>query len=85
MIAYSTYLARLVSKIAVSFIMKLKTFSWGDGSVQFRDCLYQSKILIAGQYRHIDELLRNETLGKGHLELVDLKEVKDEEEQLGET
>lgn len=34
-----------------------------------------------GQYRKIDELLQ----GKGHLELVDLKEVKDSEEELGDT
>ena len=38
-----------------------------------------------GQYRHIDETLRNETLGKGLLELIDLKEVKDNEEELGES
>lgn len=42
-------------------------------------------IELSGQYRRIDELLRHETQGKGHLELVDLKEVKDSEENLGET
>jgi ribosome maturation protein SDO1 len=38
-----------------------------------------------GQYRHIDETLRHETSGKGRLELIDLKEVKDNEEELGES
>lgn len=42
-------------------------------------------LIDPGQFRRIDELLRNETQGKGHLELVDLKEVKDSEEQFGET
>jgi len=38
-----------------------------------------------GQYRPLDELIRTETCGKGRLELIDLKEVNDNEEELGET
>ena len=40
--------------------------------------------LSIGQYRRIDELI-HETHDKGHLELLDLKEVKDLEEEFGET
>ncbi len=36
-----------------------------------------------GEFRKLDELVRNETSGKGQLELLDLKEVVDSEQQLG--
>merc|ERR1712062_475160 len=36
-----------------------------------------------GEYRGLDELVKNDTQGKGQLELLSLKEVEDSEQQLG--
>ena len=36
-----------------------------------------------GEYRGLDEIVKNETHGRGQLELLNLKEVEDSEQQLG--
>ena len=38
--------------------------------------------LLAGQYRTIDDLVRNETQGAGSMELLSLKEIRDDETKI---
>ena len=38
--------------------------------------------LLAGQYRTIDDLIRNETQGAGSMELLSLKEIRDDETKI---
>ena len=37
---------------------------------------------LAGQYRTIDDLVRNETQGAGSMELLSLKEIRDDETKI---
>merc|ERR1711915_319810 len=39
-------------------------------------------LMDPGQYRHVEELVKSETQGVGSLELLNLKEVRDDEEKL---
>ena len=43
---------------------------------------FQICLIDPGSYRLIDELIRSETKGQGHLELLNLKEIKDGDEVL---
>ena len=45
-------------------------------------CYFQIILIDPGCYREIDELLRTETKGKGHLEVLSLKEVEEGDEKL---
>lgn len=45
------------------------------------DNLVLTLLVDPGEYRSLDELVKNESHGKGILELLDLKEVEDAEEQ----
>ena len=47
------------------------------------DTLILTCLVDPGEYRGLDELVKNDTLGKGQLELLSLKEVEDSEQQLG--
>ena len=39
-------------------------------------------LCLTGQYRTIDDLVRNETQGGGSMELISLKEIRDDEEKI---
>ena len=43
---------------------------------------YCNSMLVTGQYRTIDDLVRNETQGGGSMELISLKEIRDGEEKI---
>lgn len=43
---------------------------------------FQIFLIDPGCFREIDELVRQDTKGKGHLEVVSLKDVNDEEERI---
>ena len=43
---------------------------------------YFKPMLHTGQYRTIDDLVRNETQGGGSMELISLKEIRDDEEKI---
>lgn len=43
---------------------------------------FQIFLIDPGCFREIDELIRSDTKGKGHLEVVSLKDVNDEEERI---
>ena len=45
-------------------------------------CRYFDSMILSGQYRTIDDLVRNETQGGGSMELISLKEIRDGEEKI---
>lgn len=69
-----------MSKPVKKSLAKLKLKTEKDEKVD--DDIVMVCLIDPGQYRTLDETFRNETQGKGTLELVNLKEVVEEEEKM---
>ncbi len=57
----------------------------GGGDLRPESMSEEQMVMLVdpGQYRTLDEVVREETKGKGSVEIVDLKEAVEEEEKLG--
>lgn len=60
----------------IKLVTRLEAENWED------DALYLFCVIDPGKYREIDELVRSETKGSGHIDLCDLKEVVEGDEVL---